>query len=113
MFSEAAGITVLGQLGGKTAVETSALIAQLGIDKFGMTADAMGVADVQKHYDALASAAFCGRNDSVLVLTLDEKSSVIEGFVKSHKSSMTKAYIFGGTSSVSEKTAAALKNVTK
>lgn len=70
-------------------------------------------ADVRAHYDALASAALCGRNGSVLALALDEKSSVIGGFVKSHKDDIAKAYIFGGTSSVSAATEAALQSATK
>ena len=110
---KAAGITVVKQLGGATAVETSGLIAQLGIDEFGLVAEDMGVADVRAHYDALASAALCGKNGSVLVLTLDENSSVIGGFVKTHRPEMTGAYIFGGTNSVSAATQAALKAATK
>ena len=110
---KAAGIEVLGQLGGATAVETSGLIAQLAVTELGMKADNMGVADVRAHYDALASAALCGKNGSVLVLALNEKSSVIDGFVKDSKSAMAKAYIFGGTSSVSTATEEALKVATK
>ena len=110
---KAAGITVIKRLGGKTAVETSGLIAQEAVSALGMKAEKMGVANVAQHYDALASASFCGKANSVLVLVKDSKSSVISGFVKSSKASMTKGYVFGGTGSVSEASMNALKAATK
>ena len=107
------GITVLSQLGGETAVETSGKIANLATSKLGMSAEGMGAANVAQHYDALASAAFCGKNGSVLVLVRDPQSSVISGFVKDHKAGMTKGYVFGGTGSVSDASMKALQTATK
>ena len=110
---ENSGITVIDQLGGETAVETSGMIADLAVSKFGMSAEGMGAANVAQHYDALASAAFCGKNGSVLVLVRDPQSSVIGGFVKDHKDSMTRGYVFGGTGSVSDASMKALQAATK
>lgn len=109
----AAGIAVVDQLGGKTAVETSGLIAQMAIDKYSMSADNMGAANVAQHYDALASASFCGKKGSVLVLVKDAKSSVISGFVKSHAADISQGYVFGGTGSVSDASMKALQATTK
>ena len=99
---EKAGIKVLDQLGGASAVETSGLIANLATSKFKMSADNMGAANVAQHYDALASAAFCGKKNSVLVLVADTNRSVIDSFAKPHAAEITNGYVFGGTSSVSD-----------
>ena len=108
-----AGIEVLGQLGGKSAVETSGLIAELAISKLKMSADNMGAANVAQHYDALASAAFCGKSNSVLVLVSDANRSVVDSFVKSNAAKISAGYVFGGTGSVSEASKAALEAATK
>jgi len=107
------GITVVKRLGGKTAVETSGLIAQEAVSALGMKAEKMGVANVAQHYDALASASFCGKANSVLLLARDENSSMIGGFVKSNGPKVAFGYVFGGTGSVSEATMAALEAATK
>ena len=108
-----AGIEVLDQLGGKSAVETSGLIAELATSKLGMSANNMGAANVAQHYDALASAAFCGKNSSVLVLVSDANRSVVDSFVAKNAAKISQGYVFGGTGSVSDASMAALKAATK
>ena len=110
---EKAGIKVLGQLGGASAVETSGLVAELACGTLGMHVDNMGVANVAQHYDALASAAFCGKNNSVLVLVSDTNRSVVDSFVAKNASKIFTGYIFGGTGSVSDASKAALEAATK
>ena len=99
---KAAGITVIDQLQGKTAVETSVEIAKMATGKLGMYDDNLGLADVNQHYDALAGAAFCGKRNSVLLLVKDVKSSCLSSYTKGRAKSITTAYVFGGSSSVSE-----------
>ena len=94
-------------------LKTSAAIAAMATSKLGMEPDRMGVANVAQHYDALASASFCGKANSVLLLARDENSSMIGGFVKSNGPKVAFGYVFGGTGSVSEATMAALEAATK
>ena len=110
-----AGIKVVARLAGNTAVETSAAIAKEATTALGMHADGLGVANVGQHYDALASAAFCGKNASVLLLASDTNCSSIatktdasgrpvNGFVADNASQVSKSYVFGGESSVTAET---------
>ena len=109
----ASGIQVLGQLGGDTAVETSVAIAKLATSDFGLSANGMGVADVRAHYDALASAAFCGRVGSVLVLVRDEKIAVASAFASEHAPEIAVGFVFGGANSVSDAALSAFGAATK
>ena len=76
-----------------------------------MSANRMGVATSISHYDALTGAAFCGKNNAVLVLA-DEKVSygkknVDNGrhsFTKPNKSSIVAGNVFGGEKAVSKGT---------
>ena len=97
-----AGITVIKQLAGKTAVETSAAIAREATSKLGMNNDYLSFADVRAHYDALAGAAFCGKHESVMLLVENWQSSCMDGYAKSAVSPTSTAYIFGGEGSVEE-----------
>ena len=108
---ENAGIKVVRRLSGNTAVETSAAIADEAVGKYKMHADKLGVATTASHYDALAGAAFCGRNESVLLLVSDSNRSSISGFASKHSADEGTAYILGGTSSVSYATEDVLKAV--
>ena len=94
------GITDVKRLSGATAVETSSALAAEAIAQYGMTADNVGIATVASHYDALAGAAFCGKANSVMVLVNDEQSSSITRFLWDNHSTIDKAYVFGGTSTV-------------
>lgn len=106
-----AGVSSIRRIGGRTAVETSKAIAEYGISR-GMTANRMGVATSQNFPDALAGAALCGVNNSVLVLA-DDKATYNYSFPKAYKSKIHRAYIFGGTYAVGTKTANALEAAVK
>ena len=81
--------------------------------------DARAVLDsdgaTQAEVDAATAkfAAFCGKAGSVLALALDERSSVIGGFVKGHAAGISRGYVFGGEASVSAETMKALEEATK
>ena len=108
-----AGIEVAGRLAGATAVETSAEIASKAVATLGMSADKVGATNVAQHYDALASAAFCGKNGSVLLLMSDENRSAINSFVKPNGLKIFQGYVFGGTGSMSYDSMKALEDATK
>lgn len=91
------------RLAGPTAYETSGAIAAWCIDE-GMTASNVGVATGSSYYDALAGAAFCGKNNSALVLVSDDYRSNIDGFIKANKATVKHAFVFGGPAAVSPKT---------
>ena len=110
---EKGGIKVLAQLGGASAVETSGMVADLAVSTFGMNANEMGAANVMQHYDALACAAFCGQNNSVLVLVRDGNCSVADSFVAPHAGEISHGYVFGGTASVSDASMKALEDAAK
>ena len=81
-----------------------------------MKADKLAVSTGQKWLDALAGAALCGKNRSVMLLA-DTKggnhyANAVQ-FCKNNKLTMTSAYIFGGTSAVSAATENALVAATK
>ena len=95
-------IKVKKRLGGKNGVETSSLIAKYGLSN-GLSVDKMGVATSQNFPDALAGAALCGHNKSILVLA-DDKAMTNAGFPKPYRTKLKKGYIFGGTSAVGNKT---------
>lgn len=101
----------ISRIAGDTAVDTSALIAEYGLSH-GMTINKMGVATSQNYPDALAGAAFCGHNNSVLVLA-DEKAMKNTSFPTEYKRNFIEGYIFGGEAAVSEKVLKALEAAVK
>lgn len=107
-----AGITVIARFGGETAVETSLLIAQHGVDA-GMRADGMGVATTNGHWDALSGAALCGKRASVLALVNDSQCDSVARFVGDHRSEMGKGYVLGGEAAVSRACMDALETAAK
>ncbi len=60
-----------------------------------------------------ASAAFCGKNGSVLLLMSDENRSAINSFVKPNGLKIFQGYVFGGTGSMSYDSMKALEDATK
>ena len=105
------GITNIRRIGEQTAVQTSAAIARAGID-MGMEVNYMGVATSQNFPDALAGAAFCGYNRSVLVLA-DDKAMYNTSFPTAYKHLIKKGYVFGGPGAVGDKTMKALEAAVK
>ena len=72
----------------------------------------MGVATSQNFPDALAGAAMCGKNGSVLVLA-DDKAGLNATFPKAYKTKINQGYVFGGELAVGKKTLTTLENSVK
>lgn len=89
--------------GGATAYETSVEIANWCLSE-GLRADGLGVATAAGYWDALAGAAFCGSNESVLVLADDGNRIALDSFLSLHKANIERAYVFGGRAAVSPET---------
>ena len=102
------GMSLKTRLYGKNGVETSAAIANWGL-KNGMSANKAGIASSQNYPDALAGAALCGYNKSVLLLA-DDRALTNASFLSNYKWSIDRAYVFGGTSVVGAITWNALIN---
>ena len=96
------GISIKKRLWGYNGVATSKEIARWGLNN-GMSANKMGVATSQNFPDALAGAALCGYNNSVLILA-DDKAINNAVFPSGYRSYIDRAYVFGGTSAVGVKT---------
>ena len=77
-----------------------------------MSANKMGVATSQNFPDALAGAAFCGKNKSVLVLA-DDNANLNATFPKVYKTKVNQGYVFGGEMAVGKKTMTTLENSVK
>ena len=97
-----AGYKIHTRIWGQTGVDTSAAIAEFGIEH-GVEVNQMGVATSQNYPDALAGAAFCGHNNAVLVLA-DDKALKNAYFPTGYKSRIKRGYIFGGTAAVGNTT---------
>jgi hypothetical protein len=126
-----AGVTKITRLAGLNLYETSTLISNwttgkqpngnigtykgkpLAYVKFQPAAkdklqpNKLAVSTGQNWLDALAGAALCGKNKSVMILadskTAKSKYTVATGYCKKNKASIKKAYVFGGTSAVQAK----------
>ena len=107
---ESIGISLLTRLSGSNAILTSEEIAKWGV-KNGMTLNKMGVATSKNFPDALAGAALCGYNKSVLVLADDTHLGIMP-YLKANSSSIKSGYIFGGSSAVGDVTYMALISAT-
>ncbi|WP_158295168.1 cell wall-binding repeat-containing protein [Eggerthella lenta] len=95
------------RLFGATAYETSGAIAEWCIGQ-GMTFERLGVATGSDYYDALAGAAFCGKNNSALILVSDIYHVNIEAIVAKKSSSIERVHVFGGPAAVSDSTYSAI-----
>ncbi len=95
-----AGVAIAGRLAGLDGVHTSRAIADFAI-KNGLSVSKMAFATSQNFPDALAGAALCGKNNSVLLLC-DAKAQYNLSFAKTHKDNITTGYVFGGTYAFSE-----------
>ena len=104
-----AGIAV-ERVAGNTAYDTSAKLATKLIS-LGMSANNMAIATGWGYTDALAGAALCGKQNSVMVLADNTNQTAINDVVAANKQSIKNYYIFGGTSAVGENATNALKGV--
>lgn len=102
------------RLEGATAIETAVEAAKFSMAYADMGVDGMGVATSGGYHDALAGAALCGKNNSVLVLMPKNgaKKPNYAGidFIGENASSFEHGYIFGGTAVVSDETAVKLED---
>ena len=105
----AAGITV-ERIAGETAYDTSAKLATRLIS-LGMSANNMAIATGWGYTDALAGAALCGKQKSVMVLADNTNQTAINDVVAANKHAIQNYYIFGGTSVVGDIATDALKGV--
>ena len=98
-----AGVTSVNRLGGAQAYETACLIAKWEKNQ-GMKADKMGVACGTGYWDALAGAALCGKNKSVILLADNSnyRSAVVT--INGWRSQMSTGYVFGGSLAVQDRT---------
>ncbi|WP_449674960.1 cell wall-binding repeat-containing protein [Eggerthellaceae bacterium PR-HUZ602407-17] len=104
-----AGITV-ERIAGQTAYDTSAKLATKLIS-LGMSANNMAIATGWGYTDALAGAALCGKQNSVMVLADNTNQTAINEVVAANKHSIQNYYIFGGTSVVGDGATDVLKGV--
>ena len=104
-----AGITV-ERIAGETAYDTSAKLATTLIS-LGMSANNMAIATGWGYTDALAGAALCGKQNSVMVLADNTNQTAINDVVAANKNAIQNYYIFGGTSVVGDGATDALKGV--
>ena len=110
-----AGSQVSGtvRLGGGTAYGTCRTIAAFCLAN-GMTAAHMGVATGRSYQDALAGAALCGKDNSILVLADSTDSKNVKAVVKKNKPALrAHCHIFGGTEAVSAKVCDAIVAASK
>ena len=107
---EGAGIRVARRLWGQTAIDTSVVVADFGVDAFGMTANNMCVATQNGYWDALSGGAFCGRNGAVMVLVDGSDSASIADFVVLRDDSIAHGYVLGGRLAIGDDVLAALKD---
>lgn len=107
---ESVGIRVSGRFAGADAVETSALVAQYGIDVLGMAPDGMGVATTGGYWDALSGAALCGEQNSVLILVDGPLASSISSVAGGYY--IKSGHVFGGPAAVAHSTFNSLVNRT-
>lgn len=107
---KAKNITVAKRLAGTTAIDTSRAVAQFAISQ-GMTANNMGIATTSSYTDGLVGAAFCGKNNAVLVLTNGKDLSAIDAIYKANKAKVKNGYVFGGTAVIPDSVITHLKQL--
>lgn len=104
-----AGIKAI-RIGGKTAYDTSALLARKLI-ALGMHANNMALATGWGYTDALTGAALCGKNNAVLVLADDSNQRTIYDVVAPHQNVIDNYYLLGGTNVIGEQAVNVLKEI--
>ena len=90
-----AGVADVNRLGGEQAYETACVIAKWERDQ-GMTADNMGVACGTGYWDALAGAALCGKNRSVILLADNSNFRNATMLIEQWRPQIAAGYVFGG-----------------
>ena len=98
------------RIGGKTAYDTSALLARKLI-ALGMHANNMALATGWGYTDALTGAALCGKNNAVLVLADDSNQTTVNGVVALYNDTIEHMYLLGGQKVVGDRVINVLKAV--
>ena len=102
------------RLAGPDRYATSALVAKWEMER-GMGVSHAAVATGANFPDALAGAALCGRNGSVLLLSLDAGHGkvALRDVLEPHAAEVYQGYVLGGEGAVPEGTLDYLKGITK
>lgn len=103
------------RLAGNDAIQTSARIASWCVANRNMNPNYMGVATSGGYHDALAGAALCGKNYSVLILVNKAGTNLygIDNFVAGKARIINHGYVFGGEAAVNAGVFATLEETTK
>lgn len=88
---------------GQTEYETSLEIAKWELSE-GMTVSKMALATGTGYYDALAGAALCGRNNSVLVIASDYNRVCITDLIAQNRGAVSQGLVLGGEIAISSST---------
>lgn len=103
---EAKGIRVI-RLGGTTRQETSVLMAEFGVQEFGLLAEHANIARGDKFPDALAGGAHAGDLEmSPILLTSGDTLGPAGEWIESHCDTLETLHVFGGTAAVPPSVAA-------
>jgi putative cell wall-binding protein len=98
---EAKGIEVI-RLGGQNRQETSVIMAEFGVQQFGLLAEHSNIARGDKFPDALAGGAHAGDLEMApIILTAgDTLGAPATGWLESHCDTIETLHVFGGTDAV-------------
>lgn len=98
---EAKGIEVI-RLGGRNRQETSTVMAEFGVDEFGLLAEHVNIARGDTFPDALAGGAHAGDLEmSPIILTGGATlGAPAEAWIESHCDTLESLHTFGGTDAV-------------
>ena len=91
----AEGFSEVKRIAGGDAYDTSADFCTWALGE-GMAAEGIGIACGGTYHDALAGAAFCGKNNSLLLLADTENTKNIDGFLSTLKDQASGGFVFGG-----------------
>lgn len=98
---EAKGISVQ-RLAGANRQETSAVMAEFGVQEFGLLASHANIARGDAFPDALAGGAHAGdlEMSPILLTAGDSLGAPAQAWLESHCSTLTTLHVFGGTEAV-------------
>lgn len=108
---EVKGVTggAVVRLGGADRYDTSRLIAERSVSAGGFVADAVYLATGATYADALTGGVVAGSQRRPLMLTAkDVCPNYTRSFLQAHRSEITKLYLLGGRSAISDKGASSL-----
>lgn len=94
------GVETVTRVQGDTKYETGVELAKWQLSH-GMNLDTPALATGETYYDALAGAALCGKNRSVLVIANNDNRIAITDFISQHRGKISGGYVFGGEIAVS------------